>query len=319
MQFSIIIPAKNEQANIGRCLDSILQMDWDNGQYEVIVVDNGSTDRTVAIARGKGAQVYQKPECNISGLRNFGASRASGEILAYIDADCTVARDWLRQASAYMFRAEVACFGSPPGVPEGATWVQTAWFLVRRKREPVGETQWLESMNMFVRRDAFRSCGGFDETLFTCEDYDLSLRLKTSGLVVNDSRIVATHHGEAATVRHFFQKELWRGKSNFAGLLQHGLVLSEIPSLAAPALHCLLLLGIAAALALSLKRWSICLLASMVLWQCLLVMKSIQKQWPAPTPARALQLLWLFNVYLVARGVAGLPNWHARIGSRLSA
>lgn len=304
MQFSVIIPAKNEQANIGRCLDSIRAIDWDPAQFEIMVIDNGSSDATREIAGDKGAMVHLKPDLTISGLRNFGARQASGEILAFIDADCTVDRDWLRAASRYLSRPDVVCFGSPPGVPESATWVQSAWFLVRRKKEPVGETDWLESMNMFVRRENFLSLGGFDETLVTCEDYDLSLRMKKLGQLVNDSRIVATHHGEASTIRHFFRKERWRGRSNIAGVLQHGVVASEIPSLAAPALHCLLLFGVLLSPIVAGTRAFLCLLLLMALWEGVLLLKSFHTQWPVATLPRVVQLFWLLNVYLFARGVA---------------
>jgi GT2 family glycosyltransferase len=184
--------------------------------------------------------------------------------------------------------------------------VQSAWFLVRRKAVPLGETDWLESMNMFLRRDLFLGVGGFDEGLVTCEDYDLSLRIKKAGMLVCDDRIVATHHGEAATVGHFFRKERWRARSNFAGLRQHGLVLNEIPSLVAPVLHCLL----CAALLGSLFAYPDALLplvAAMALWQGLLLVKSLRRQWPTRRSTRVVQLLWLLNVYLFARGVAVLP------------
>ena len=71
MLFSIIIPAKNEEHNIGKCLDSILAVDFQLERFEVIVVDNGSTDRTVQVSKTKGATVYFEPELTISGLRNF--------------------------------------------------------------------------------------------------------------------------------------------------------------------------------------------------------------------------------------------------------
>lgn len=303
MQFSVIIPAKNEQGNIARCLESVLSVDWDPAEFEIMVVDNGSSDKTVEVADRFGVSVHLEPDLSIAGLRNFGAGKASGEILSFIDADCTVDRGWLREASRYLSRTEIVCFGSPPGVPPNATWVQSAWFLVRRKQFAVGETDWLESMNMFVRREVFCTCGGFDETLVTCEDYDFSLRMKKVGLLVSDNRIIATHYGEAPTLTRFFHKELWRGKSSAAGILQHGLVLSEIPSLIAPVLHCLLLPGIIVCLIffpgqVGLYLWGV------AFWQWLLLMKSMRKQWPVSSIPRVLQLFCLLNVYLVARGAA---------------
>ena len=314
MHFSVIIPAKNEAANIGRCLDSIANVAWPRDQYEVIVVDNGSSDATVAIAQEKGAQVFSKPELTISGLRNFGAAHATGEILAFIDADCTVIHSWLEKASPYLMRKEVACFGSPPLVPEDATWVPKAWFAVRKKRVALGETDWLESMNMFVRREAYSASGGFDESLITCEDYDLTLRLKQHGSLMCDSSIVAVHHGEAATVGHFFRKELWRGKSNFAGMLQHGITMAEIPSLIAPTLHCLLWL----CWILSPLTGNILLLfvisALLLVWQLFLLSTSLKKLLPNITIASLLQLHFLLNIYLFARG-AGVFSSGRRTGA----
>ncbi|MEZ4485581.1 MAG: glycosyltransferase family A protein, partial [Syntrophotaleaceae bacterium] len=149
MDFSIIIPAKNEEHNIGRCLDTIMALDYDRKRFEVLLIDNGSSDRTVEIASAKGARVFILPDVTISRLRNFGAEQAGGRILAFLDADCTVAANWLQEAARYLGDESTACFGSPPGLPDRATWVQQAWYLVRRKKQPVEETAWLESMNMF--------------------------------------------------------------------------------------------------------------------------------------------------------------------------
>lgn len=314
MQFSIIIPAKNEEANIGRCLDSINSVDWPDNQYEVIVVDNGSTDRTVEIAREKRAKVFVKPELTISGLRNFGAGEGAGEILAFLDADCTVTPSWLRKAAPYLERVEIACFGSPPIVPEDATWIPKAWFAVRRKSMDAAETDWLESMNMFVRREPFLACGRFDESLITCEDYDLSLRLRAYGSIVADSAIIAVHHGEAATIGHFFRKELWRGKSNFAGMAQHGFSLAELPSLLAPSLHCLTWLSLGLAPLIGNRRILATAAALFVLWQLLLLMMSFRKLRTMDSCEMLFQLYFLLNVYLLARGV-GVFSSGRRMGT----
>jgi glycosyltransferase involved in cell wall biosynthesis len=306
MQFSVIIPARDEEHNIGRCLDSILRVDWDAEQFEIIVADNGSQDRTAEIAAQKGATVYLLPGLTISALRNYAAARARGAILAFMDADCTVEPSWFREASKYLDRDEIACFGAPPQVPAQSTWVQRAWFEVRRKTVALGETFWLESMNMFVRREAFSGCGGFDETLVTCEDYDLSVRLRAGGGVFTDSSIVATHYGEAATLSHFFRKELWRGIGNLKGVRNHGVRLSELPSLCLPLWHCLALLVLVA----SVPAWdvwgatgAVIAAAPFVLWQSLLFSLCFMKYYRGSLRLVA-QIFVLLNVYYVARGLA---------------
>lgn len=308
MDFSVIIPAKNEAANIGRLVASLLAMKRPVGSYEILVIDNGSSDETPVIAAALGAQVHVKPDLTISALRNFGASLARGEVLAFMDADCTVAPDWLDEAARYLPRRDIVCFGSPPEVPPDATWVQRTWFQVRRKRPPVGETAWLESMNMFVRRESFALAGGFDESLATCEDYDLSLRLARLGLLWADDRIVAFHYGEARDLGHFYRKERWRGIGNLKGVLHHGVRLAELPSLLFPVAHCLVALALPLTLVPVLVGWVapivFCLVAGLfAAWQLLILLLAYLK-FGAGLSARFLRLFVLLNVYYFARGVA---------------
>ncbi|WP_026840889.1 glycosyltransferase [Citrifermentans bremense] len=308
MQFTVIIPARDEERNIGRCLDSIARVEWDASEFEIIVADNGSQDRTAEIAAQMGATVYKLPGLTISALRNYAASRARGAILAFMDADCTVEPSWLREASKYLDREEIACFGAPPQVPAQSTWVQRAWFEVRRKKVSLGETSWLESMNMFVRREAFSGCGGFDEKLVTCEDYDLSVRLRELGGLFTDSSIAATHYGEAATLAHFFRKELWRGIGNLKGVSSHGIRLSELPSLCLPLWHCLVLLILAGGIcAGGVFGVGVALYAAslFLLWQSLLLSLCLFKYYRGSLCLVA-QIFVLLNVYYVARGVASL-------------
>jgi len=310
LDFSIIIPAKNEEAYIGRCLDSILHTDYPRDRFEVLVVDNGSSDRTALIAAAKGASVFSAPEETIAGLRNFGVRRALGQILVFLDADCSVSSTWLDEAARYLTAHSIACFGAPPGIPEQATWVQKAWYQVRRNPREIMEVEWLESMNMFVRRDAFESVDGFDERLITCEDYDLCLRLKSLGKIVADGRISAIHHGEAATLTQFFHKERWRGTSNLRGVLYHGLQWRELPSLALPAIYCGLGLWVAAALImLGIGPASLnpdILLYSFAAWQVPLVFYALWKSRGVPGVALGVQLFALLNLYFCARGWAFL-------------
>lgn len=308
--FSVIIPAKNEEQNISRCLASILAVDWDQADFEILLVDNGSNDRTTDIARAYGATVFVRPGDTVAALRNFGAAQARGKVLVFVDADCSVPHNWLREAARYLDKEEVILFGSPPVVPPGGSWVQRAWFYVRRKKNGVGETDWLESMNMFVRREAFRAVGGFNPKLITCEDYDLSLRLKKIGHLMVDDRIVAVHHGEAASINHFFRKESWRGTSNLQGVASHGLTWKELPSLALPVFYGVFAVAACALLALGLVgvvRFGI-VAGLLLFWQLPVLLLAIRK---AGHPARILvtmQLFLLFNIYFTARAGALLPS-----------
>ena len=234
MKVSIIIPTYNEEKRLPTCLDSISRLDYSKEDIEVIVVDNGSTDGTREIAKSCGAEVLRDDSMNVSGLRNLGASQAKGDILAFVDADCIVSKDWLKNASKYSDDITVAAWGAPPAIPKESTWVQKTWYLVRQKEEVVQNVDWLESMNLFVRKDHFLAMGGFNEALITCEDVDFSYRISRYGQIVSDKRIEVIHLGEASTLQEFVRKEVWRGRSNLRGIFSHGLSLKEIPSLSIP-------------------------------------------------------------------------------------
>ena len=234
IKFSIIIPAYNEEQNLSRCLQSIADLDYPKERYQVIVVDNGSTDRTQDIARSLHAKLLVDADLNVAGLRNLGVRNSDGDVLAFVDADCTVESFWLRNAAIYAADQKVAAWGAPAAPPGNATWVQRTWFLVRKKEEPVQQVDWLETMNLFVRKNQFIEVGGFNEALDTCEDVDFCYRIKQYGTIVSDSAIEAIHYGEAATLGEFVRKEIWRGRGNLKGIKSHGYSLKELPSLAIP-------------------------------------------------------------------------------------
>src|ERR1041385_3066715 len=99
ISISIIIPALNEEKMIGRCLDSLTRLAFAHDRFEVLVVDNGSRDKTLMIAYSfkdrLNLKVLQQAGVRISALRNLGARSASGEIVAFLDADCLAPEDRL--------------------------------------------------------------------------------------------------------------------------------------------------------------------------------------------------------------------------------
>lgn len=249
---SIIIPARNESAHLPALLASLAQLDYSRDKLEIILVDHASTDATPRIAREAGARVIVHHGGTISSVRNHGAQVAAGEVLAFLDADCTVDSAWLANALCHFDDPQVGAVGSYHVVPlDPPTWVRKVLQKQIEARPQLTEPNWLPSGNMFVRRDAFMKCGGFDESMATCEDVDLSYRLAKHSRLVADARIRCWHHGEPRTLWEVFRKELWRGRDNLMGAIRHGVKLSEIPSLILPIYFTIALL---------------CLLATPIIW-----------------------------------------------------
>jgi glycosyltransferase involved in cell wall biosynthesis len=90
---SVIIPAYNEQSCISSCLDSVLDQSVDPATYEVVVVDNHSTDRTAAIAKDRGVRVVSEPRKGYAHALCKGVEESLGQILVFTDADCRVPND----------------------------------------------------------------------------------------------------------------------------------------------------------------------------------------------------------------------------------
>lgn len=98
MIFSVIVPFFNEEKYIRKCINSLLDQDFNKDEYEIIFIDNGSTDSSNAIAEEfKEVILLHENKTNVYTARNKGLKIAKGEIIAFTDADCAVSKDWLSQ------------------------------------------------------------------------------------------------------------------------------------------------------------------------------------------------------------------------------
>ncbi len=273
----------------------------------MIVVDNGSTDRTREIAETYEVTVLRDDTKNVSGLRNLGARRSEGDILAFVDADCIVSKDWLKHAATYFDDTETSAWGAPPALPEDSTWIQRTWYLVRQKEKDVQEVDWLESMNLFVRKDQFLIVNGFNETLVTCEDVDFCYRIREYGRIISDDALGVIHLGEAGTLKEFIKKEIWRGQSNFHGIRSHGLSLKELPSLCVPAYFGIFLPAFfIGSVVFADPIWLIIGLLFYLLPSAGVIFKVSKKK---IKPMSLLRLLFLIQIYFFFRTVAVLKRW----------
>lgn len=234
---SFVIPVLNSENDIARCLLSIRNQKCPEIHYEVLIMDNGSTDRTHSVMRSLGFDFQVVPGVNVSTLRNRGVAKAQGDYIAFVDSDVELSLQWLETGLAAFQDKKVVAAGCFPGVPKGATWVQQTWDLHQRGRDcelQATPVPWLSSMNLIVRRSDFLAVRGFNESLETAEDVDLCYRLGRRGTILCYPAMEAIHWGEARDLRTFWRKEVWRGRGNLHGIWSHGLRWDELPSLGYP-------------------------------------------------------------------------------------
>ena len=190
---SFVIPAHNESAEIGACLEAIhaaaqgvLVSGDSNGEqsgagqraYEVIVVDDASADDTAAIAEAQGARVIRVEHRQIAATRNAGAAQARGDVLIFVDADTHIDETVLRGALTAL---EAGAVGGGAGVrvdeelPASARYLLPAILAIWRR------TGWAAGCFFYCRRADFEAVGGFDERYYASEEIHLSRALKRRG------------------------------------------------------------------------------------------------------------------------------------------
>lgn len=179
---SVVIPAYNEEKYLPRCLTSLDGQTYPRQRFEVIVVDNASTDRTAEIAQEHGARVVREERKGVGRARQSGAEAAQGEIIAGTDADIDAPPEWLeRIAACFVADPRLGGITGPVYFYDGnwllRTWfryVNTAWVWLLNA---VGLNAF-SGNNFAVRREPFQRSGGFRVELVGGEDTDLALRLR---------------------------------------------------------------------------------------------------------------------------------------------
>jgi glycosyltransferase involved in cell wall biosynthesis len=195
---SFVILAHNEELWIGKCLGSIrATMESLAEPYEVIVVDDASTDETGRIAAEMGAQVVRVELRRISAVRNAGARKARGEEFFFVDADTQVNEAAVGAALAAM-RAGAAgggcVFKFDGHIPLWGRMIHGCATAVARVVE------WVGGCFLFCTREAFVAMGGFSERLYAGEDIAFCQGLKKVGRFVLPEPTVVTSGRKLAVV-----------------------------------------------------------------------------------------------------------------------
>ena len=218
---SIIIPVKNEERILGRCLEAIARLDYPRDRVEVIVADGMSTDASRDIAERHGARVVPNGKGTVVAGRNRGFEAARGEFVAFTDADCVVSPDWLKEAVSAFTAGDIGGVGGVTIFPDQATDFQKAVDVLFVMAGLARSTSHVESAaterdvddipgcNAIYRREALEEVMPLDENLLTAEDVWLNWLLRERGYrQVLSGRVRLWHHRRSRPA--LFLRQIYR-------------------------------------------------------------------------------------------------------------
>ena len=293
---SFIIPTYNEEKFLPKVLTAIKKLVI-NLRYEIIVVDNGSTDATPRIAESYCAKVIIDASKTIAGLRNLGAQNASGNILVFLDGDVILTKEWTKNIFDVIKQLEIdnkIITGSRCGISLNPSWIEKHWFLPMTFEK----SNYINSGHLIINKNVFKELGGFNEQFKTGEDWEFCIRAKNRGVfkIINNPNLYVIHEGYPKTIREFIRREIWHGIQDVNNI--YSFIHSK------PSIFSLLYLSIGiCGIVFFINHKSInFLLTAVILNSTLCFIASLQKR--KKFPLNLFYYFLIFHLYFFARGLS---------------
>ena len=210
MKASVIIPVYNDP-RVGDCIVSLLAQDYPKELYEIIVVDNNSNDSTQEVIQRFNVTYVREDRKGSYSARNKGLEIASGDVAAFIDADCVADPHWLGELLKGFEDSKVGGVGGRILKLKPQTWVQAnaedlAGQQLTPQYLPFHDAPYIVTANAAYRMSILRSLKGFDAQFQSGGDVDLAWRVHGEGFKIVTAPDAIVHHAARETVRAYFKQ-----------------------------------------------------------------------------------------------------------------
>jgi GT2 family glycosyltransferase len=213
---SVVVCTHNGQGTLAECLARLTTLTYPD--FEVIVVNDGSSDASAEIAKSHGVRLVETAHRGLSHARNVGIANASGEIVAFLDDDAYPDHDWLYYIAASLRANGHAGVGGPNIAPDDDGLV--AECVAAAPGGPIHvlisdrEAEHVPGCNMAFRKSALEEIGGFDERFRVAgDDVDVCWRLQESGRTLGFSAGAVVMHRRRDSVRRYLRQQYGYGEA----------------------------------------------------------------------------------------------------------
>ena len=207
-EISIVVPVFNSEATIAQCIESLLALDYPKDKYEIVVVDNASTDGTAKILDNYPVRVLPENRRGACCARNTGWRAAAYDLIAFTDSDCRVEKNWLSSIAPHFQDPMVGASGGPLDSAKPQTVIEE--YVIRKdilsqkramRNEPISPP-FLITANAVYRREALEKVDGFDDAFTLAgEDADLCWRIVWLGYSIKYEPEATVIHQHRSTLR----------------------------------------------------------------------------------------------------------------------
>lgn len=201
LRISVIIPAYNASRTLAECLSALQKQTIPRSDYEIIIVDDGSTDNTVSIADSFDVNVIQQAHAGPALARNLGVSHAKGELILFTDSDCIASPDFIEQMTKPFSDPNVVGVKGAYRSRQREVWARFAQIEFEERYSKLARSSsidFVDSHAAAFRKQVFLEVGGFDPhfPVANNEDVDLSYKIARIGykMVFNPEAIIFHYH-----------------------------------------------------------------------------------------------------------------------------
>jgi cellulose synthase/poly-beta-1,6-N-acetylglucosamine synthase-like glycosyltransferase len=219
---SIIVATLNNEQTIDECLKAIFELEYPKDSLEIIVIDGCSKDATLKIANKYPAKVLSAP-LNAPAAYNYTLKIVSNEVLAFIDADAKVEKNWLKKLVPYLADPQVA--GISGGIEtwnKENVWARSIGYDLKNRYSRLKKsTRRIATMNLLLKKSIIEEVGGFDENLPSQYDTDLGFRITSGGHELAFEPNATCYHFNRPTINGYFRQQLQYGKNTLKLYFKH--------------------------------------------------------------------------------------------------